>query len=900
MSNRNRNYSQKPANPWNRNNTGTQVSQSNTTSSNVERKKQNNKPASVAPADNLASSLKQSEQRFKQAHQKNVESARKYTQQYESSDEEDGSESASQEILGNILKNYNGLGGDVGKTSEYLQHLLESRSAVCLICIGTVKRADAIWSCGSCYTFFHLMCIQRWANDSISLKRISHEQQEGYYNNRGEYVPKPVLSVHWDCPKCRKEYEPVDIPRHYECFCKKELTPQNHLWLIPHSCGETCRKPLVPECGHSCVLLCHPGPCPPCPQIINVSCLCKQSGQKTIRCSQRSWTCLKKCKRKRNCGIHECEGVCHDPENCPPCKSRSKKPCLCGNKTKEVDCSDSAWQCGKVCGRSYPCGLHSCEQQCHAGDCGACPLGLPRTCPCGKTSSVAACSEDIGTCGDTCQKYLECGEHLCSERCHPGKCGQCLELVKKTCRCGFTTKVIACHKQLSCENKCKNLRSCGKHRCNRKCCNSQCPPCDKVCGKTLACGKHKCSSMCHHGPCYPCNQKATVKCRCAGTLVEVPCGREKKISTPKCKLPCRIPSKCHHLNPHNCHQDDCPSCQQVCGLPNDTTKCEHPCWAKCHDAVRVVTKDKNFVPAGPWDAPTEIVEIKQLPHPECEVKVPVTCIGQHETAQWPCYNSKPASCGRECGRQLKCGVHKCPLPCHSLKRVGASMLEEDPRCQSCSADCAVPRPAGCTHPCKRPCHPPPCNPCQAPTKTTCHCGLTQMFYKCCEYYADDIAHADLLVAREQMLSCGQKCIKNFPCGHRCNSICHSGDCPNSELCNKKVKVTCPCRHRRMEVSCGSVRAQSQTHKLECDASCQELQAARALQLNEKEMAQKQAEEAENRRALEEYEKKFSDRRKHRERKKVQQEEIKETNWVLYGGISAGVVLVALVVYFLLQ
>ena len=30
-------------------------------------------------------------------------------------------------------------------------------------------------------------------------------------------------------------------------------------WCIPHSCGQQCGKRLNPDCGHDCLLLCHPG-----------------------------------------------------------------------------------------------------------------------------------------------------------------------------------------------------------------------------------------------------------------------------------------------------------------------------------------------------------------------------------------------------------------------------------------------------------------------------------------------------------------------------------------------------------------------------------------------------------------------------------------------------------------
>lgn len=146
----------------------------------------------------------------------------------------------------------------------------------------------------------------------------------------------------------------------------------------------------------------------------------------------------------------------------------------------------------------------------------------------------------------------------------------------------------------------------------------------------------------------------------------VSCGREKKTKPPKCLLPCKIFSKCHHTNPHNCHPDQCPPCKQQCLLANDVTKCDHLCLAKCHDAVKTQVVDKNFKPAGPWDIQTERYEIKKLPHPKCEVKVEVECIGGHERSMWPCWNSKPSSCGRVCGRSLKCGNHVCELTCHAV------------------------------------------------------------------------------------------------------------------------------------------------------------------------------------------------------------------------------------------
>lgn len=84
----------------------------------------------------------------------------------------------------------------------------------------------------------------------------------------------------------------LQIPERYYCFCKKEINPPNLIWHVPHSCGNMCRKDL--QCGHQCVLLCHPGPCPPCAQMVSISCECGQSPPRTVRCIQKLWKCANK------------------------------------------------------------------------------------------------------------------------------------------------------------------------------------------------------------------------------------------------------------------------------------------------------------------------------------------------------------------------------------------------------------------------------------------------------------------------------------------------------------------------------------------------------------------------------------------------------------------------------
>jgi NF-X1-type zinc finger protein NFXL1 len=280
----------------------------------------------------------------------------------------------------------------------------------------------------------HLSCIQRWANDSIIQKRISQENQpDGFYTSTGNYVAKKEISITWDCPQCRTNYEVNEIPKHYECYCGKEINPQYQPFLIPHSCGEICHKDLNPKCGHSCLMLCHPGSHASCAQIIEKSCNCLKSPVKTIRCSQQNWSCDKKCEKLLDCGVHKCEDICHSI--CLPCQKSRLSPCACGSSSKEIKCKNKSWSCGAVCAKKLTCNVHFCEQKCHSGDCQNCIFGLGRTCFCGKQTKESAqnCETFVKeSCGQTCSKPLMCGrpDHKCMSRCHKNECGQCLVSLK--------------------------------------------------------------------------------------------------------------------------------------------------------------------------------------------------------------------------------------------------------------------------------------------------------------------------------------------------------------------------------------------------------------------------------------------------------------------------------------
>lgn len=91
----------------------------------------------------------------------------------------------------------------------------------------------------------------------------------------------------WACPKCRHDYAAGDTPTEYRCCCGKEADPEFNAWLAPHTCGARCDQPLACALAatahpHTCLLLCHPGPCPPCPRQVRALCRTMSSLQPDV------------------------------------------------------------------------------------------------------------------------------------------------------------------------------------------------------------------------------------------------------------------------------------------------------------------------------------------------------------------------------------------------------------------------------------------------------------------------------------------------------------------------------------------------------------------------------------------------------------------------------------------
>eukprot|EP00055_Hartaetosiga_balthica_P010200 m.42818 g.42818 ORF g.42818 m.42818 type:complete len:714 (-) comp7079_c0_seq1:187-2328(-) len=541
--------------------------------------------------------------------------------------------------------------------------------------------------------------------------------------------------------------------------------------------------------------------------------------------------------------------------------------CLCKKEKKIVACGVSSWTCEKSCGLPLSCKHHSCERQCHDGECGVCPRSLKRTCPCGKASQTLPCTEDVPPCGSTCGKVLACGLHKCVRSCHTGECGACMTKVMKSCRCGASEKELVCSEPFLCNVKCGNMKQCGRHRCKTKCCDGNCPPCMEICNFKLACGNHRCASLCHTGPCYPCTQQQRISCACGKTSIFVPCGRNMdNVNPPRCQQQCIRPSYCRHdkKSPHKCHFGLCPRCVQVCNTPHEG--CGHLCSRRCHDK-RAVEKDKEMTKTQRKKQKQRVSEplavVKQMTScPPCNVPFPRSCVGAHEVEALPCHDHARYACKRVCGRMLSCGHHFCKERCHLPKTKGVgwkeidmalkerfgnksgveclfnntgvgvysteeSLIGEDVKlkkgglleltaqgCGSCEDMCSNQRPEGCTHPCRMSCHFGPCNQCEERVRVNCHCGNESFTFACWELTG--LSDGD----RMKRLSCHLKCPKKLSCGHKCTMLCHPGVC--TPECKRIVKLRCPCKRRKKEMECWEYQEKKGDPKVvtvHCDKEC---------------------------------------------------------------------------------
>ena len=556
----------------------------------------------------------------------------------------------------------------------------------------------------------------------------------------------------WRCPGCQVVVE--TLPKEYRCFCRKLLNPEwnRNEGLVPHTCGEVCGRPLAttPQCPHTCLDLCHPGPCNPCRASLRKTCPCGTLTRIT-RCDT-DLLCGQQCVKLLSCGRHRCPSQCHVGP-CQECEERVTTECHCGKTSQERLCSaDSAvkFSCGEVCGRSLDCGVHQCEAVCHPGQCSPCPLTPDRvtTCPCGRTALLGekartSCTDEIPVCGAVCGKPLSCGPpsapHSCQARCHLGPCPACPLTTSVRCRCGYMDQEIPCAEMTSraddarCERKCQKKRSCGRHKCGELCCIRVEHPCPLLCNKLLSCKLHNCQENCHAGNCHTCHNVSfhELTCHCGAAVIypPVPCGTRP----PDCSQPCRREHPCGHPVHHTCHSDThCPPCTH---LTNKVCYC-----------------------------------------------------GREERRNIPCL-VEGVSCGKKCGRPLPCGRHRCSKVCHPGDCLTGKCVQPCPTLRHCG------------HPCLAPCHDGDCPDTVCPTKVklTCDCGRRQTTTQCSENSFSTITTsllasqmADIKAGNSVDLSELAKKNKKIECNEECFKVARNAQLAsalqidNPELSSKVI------------------------------------------------------------------------------------------------------------------
>jgi len=347
------------------------------------------------------------------------------------------------------------------------------------------------------------------------------------------------------------------------------------------SCGSVCNAELGCLKDHKCTLLCgHESAHESCSRSVDVTCRCGGKLFTDVNCGlsydeiASRLVCDRVCNDLLPCKKHRCRNVC-----CPLKKPRSsgkksgpllqkvrdinrivaKAELMNEQSAGELDDSDTVLapelvphQCDEICGQLLNCGRHHCDVHCGAhrrvgGESECPPCGIlihdgPLYCACGAESLLPPyrCGTESPRCDRVCQKVMPCG-HTCSLKCsqhEDGRCGRCLEVVKRCCVGGHgESRFVPCFiPSISCARYCGRALSCGVHACTQQChaLDSPCPEpsvttgCGSICSLPRGPCQHPCKDLCHPGKACPdvvCDYLVHVTCECGRQRSKKPCGR---------------------------------------------------------------------------------------------------------------------------------------------------------------------------------------------------------------------------------------------------------------------------------------------------------------------------------------------------------------------------------------
>eukprot|EP00899_Mesostigma_viride_P026266 jgi/Mesvir1/6824/Mv09009-RA.1 len=758
--------------------------------------------------------------------------ARKSSQDRRTGDEEDSSSSVSEsnEVAG---------ADGVPQLVTRLTRKLQEDALECMICVDGVRRQAAIWSCTSCYNIFHLSCIVKWAKSVVAGSSSGSGDVLGASSSSGgRFFPSAAASVTirlpnvggggatagggasdgnaatWRCPACQAIQTANPDNLRYLCLCRRMEDPPVDFYLTPHSCGELCGRERPAGCSHSCVLPCHPGPCPPCPALCGPrTCPCGKREYRP-RCAQQGQveTCGAPCKRPLPCGRHACERPCHEGP-CGACGVEMDASCFCGRQHKRETCGqlDVVGRPEEGAAAAAALDQHETEnlERRHkrtdpahgdredggggredgpdasrqGGDGGSSHVQ-----PSHEPPSPRKIERAYG-CGGKCNKPLSCGNHVCERECHPGECGPCV-LAPGTvtaCPCGRT-----------------KLADVPGH-IPRASCLDPVPTCERLCRKLLPClGGHSCAATCHGGTCPPCPLTVKRSCRCEAITKEVPCSSPAP-SDIICDTPCGGKKSCRR---HRCNERCCPARPRT-GLPPSADADAHTCTLLCSKKLRCGRHPctqlchAGYCPpcleAGMYELACLCGRTRLLPPIPCGSVLPV------------CGSLCPLAraCGHPSNHTCHAATEPCP-PCMSpvsAPCVGGHAVLHNIPCHTassgssvrCSATCGQMLPCG-MHRCRRSCHPAPCIDipgADAPAAVWVPSGSAAQ------------AGAPTKRMPPAALSCQQKCgAERRDCGHPCAATCHPGQSCPTEPCREKVVIRCTCGRLSACVSCTAGRPSS--------------------------------------------------------------------------------------------
>lgn len=117
------------------------------------------------------------------------------------------------------------------------------------------------------------------------------------------------------------------------------------------------------------------------------------------------------------------------------------------------------------------------------------------------------------------------------------------------------------------------------------------------------------------------------------------------------------------------------------------------------------------------------------------------------------------------------------------------------------------------------------------------------------------------------------------------------------MCRKKIKTTCECKTRKIEISCEKLRLEN--NKITCDESCETKKKELKLAADKIKEAEKNLEDEKNRLELEMFEQKFG-KKKYKERKIDVIDEKKENGKIIWIAGSMILVLTSIFIFIILR